>query len=300
MTRETARKSVYEVARIPPRMAKAYLAETYDGIGAVVKVAMTRGGVTNALNARVAAGDFGGGRIFPEGTPVMVSSYKGHLEVLLGNIPKIECNFDSFKDRELPDSWGAPSSNPTFDWFTSGGSAILSVADGFGQAITTSTDSLQAIYQGNNGSGADDAFKNGFILTFKFKFSGYSPDGYVSIIFNILDNFITATRFVRLYASFDETGVDPPFLIVGETGNAVDYQLPHSPPPDTIITIVWEYRPGVVSQAKIWWDTEPEDWQVSFVPSNFTSTWARILIATDQYSSIGIQTWSFDCISFAT
>jgi hypothetical protein len=88
VTRDTARQQVRDVSRRPARMVKAYLAETYDGIGQVVKVAMTRGGVTNAINARIAAGDFGGGRTFPEGTPVMVMSAHGQLEVFLGNIPQ--------------------------------------------------------------------------------------------------------------------------------------------------------------------------------------------------------------------
>lgn len=51
---------------------------------------MSRGGVTSAINARIAAGDFGGGRTFPVGTPVVIVSNHGNLEVLgLGNIPGV-------------------------------------------------------------------------------------------------------------------------------------------------------------------------------------------------------------------
>src|SRR5687768_10613159 len=68
-------------------MFKAYLAEPYDGIGQYVMVALSRAGVTKAMRGRIASGDFGGSRTFPEGTPVVVISNRGQLEVLLGNIP---------------------------------------------------------------------------------------------------------------------------------------------------------------------------------------------------------------------
>lgn len=76
---------IKELSTIPGRLSRAYLAESYDGIGQYVKVGMTRGGVTNALQGRVASGDFGGGRTFPEGTPVVISTYRGQIEVFLGN-----------------------------------------------------------------------------------------------------------------------------------------------------------------------------------------------------------------------
>lgn len=87
MTRVTTRRRVSEIAHAPSRMAKAYLAETYDGIGQVVDVSMSRGAITQAFKVRIAAGDFGGRRTFPVGTPVILTSIRGKLEVFLGNFP---------------------------------------------------------------------------------------------------------------------------------------------------------------------------------------------------------------------
>ena len=100
------KRRVEELSESASRMAKAYLAESYDGVGQYVMVNLTRNGITAALKGRIASGDFGGGRTFPEGTPVIVSSYRGHIEVFLGNQPaKCKCPptsfFDCFDETDL-------------------------------------------------------------------------------------------------------------------------------------------------------------------------------------------------------
>jgi len=81
------RKSIPELLKLPQRIHRGYLAEAYDGIGQYVMVTLTRGSTSAAYKARIAAGDFGGGRTFPVGTPVPVFSIRGQLEILLGNLP---------------------------------------------------------------------------------------------------------------------------------------------------------------------------------------------------------------------
>lgn len=66
------------------------LGEAYDGIGQYVLVTLASSSVGSAYKARIASGDFGGGRTFPRGTPVSVVSYRGNLEVFLGNVGDCE------------------------------------------------------------------------------------------------------------------------------------------------------------------------------------------------------------------
>lgn len=61
---------------------RAYLAEDYDGIGQYVLISLARAAPTSALRARVAAGDFATAQDFPVGTPVVVFSHHGSLEIL--------------------------------------------------------------------------------------------------------------------------------------------------------------------------------------------------------------------------
>lgn len=84
------------------------LAEDYDGIGQYVLISLSQSSVSVAYKARIAAGDFGGGRRFPKGTKVPVISIRGQLEVLLGNHPRIlACCTDLFA-RDIPafTTWG--------------------------------------------------------------------------------------------------------------------------------------------------------------------------------------------------
>lgn len=70
-----------------PGLYRGKLAEDYDGIGQHVLVSLSSSSVGAAYRARVAAGDFGGNRQFPAGTPVTLHSYRGLVEVFLGNRP---------------------------------------------------------------------------------------------------------------------------------------------------------------------------------------------------------------------
>lgn len=132
--RTTFKQRVAELSGRPDRIFKAYLAEDYDGIGQYVMLSLTRSGVTNALKGRIASGDFGGGRTFPEGTPVVVIAYRGQLEVFLGNIPN-SCGLDTFGGRTVNPGWGTSSSG--YDWYLDpsvnpGLSGFIQVLDGYG------------------------------------------------------------------------------------------------------------------------------------------------------------------------
>lgn len=98
-------KDVRKFLRQPRRIHSGYLAEDYDGIGQYVKVTMARSS-TSVATARVAAGDFGGGRRFPAGTRVTVVSVRGKLEAFLGNNPQINCDPFSRSIPETPNPQG--------------------------------------------------------------------------------------------------------------------------------------------------------------------------------------------------
>lgn len=76
-----------------PKAYKSYLAEPYDSIGQFAMITNSRASSSSAVRARVAAGDFNSGsRIFPTGTPVVVFSKHGKLEIFslgktLGGFP---------------------------------------------------------------------------------------------------------------------------------------------------------------------------------------------------------------------
>jgi len=93
---------IRRLTKIPPKIHRAYLAEDYDGIGQYVLLALAKNSTSSAYKARIAAGDFGGGRVFPVGTPVIVHVNRGLIEILdLGNIPQVG-NLDEFnRDEDL-------------------------------------------------------------------------------------------------------------------------------------------------------------------------------------------------------
>lgn len=64
------------------RLFRAYTAEPYDGIGQYILVTLTRSSISAALRARIATGDFNTGAHYPAGTPIVVFSDHGQLEVL--------------------------------------------------------------------------------------------------------------------------------------------------------------------------------------------------------------------------
>lgn len=124
-----------ELIRKPKRVFFAYLAEDYDGIGQYVKVALARSSTSSAMKVRVAAGDFGGGRIFPAGTRVPVVSIRGQMEVLLGNHPRVGC-IDTFSRSVVNtiDTYGLGISEiKQLPWFSLEGSAGFSVSGGKGR-----------------------------------------------------------------------------------------------------------------------------------------------------------------------
>jgi hypothetical protein len=82
------RTTIRDIGCSPQGIYRGKLAEDYDGIGQYVSVSLAGSSVGSAYKARIASGDFGGGRKFPRGTPVTVLSHRGQLEVLLGNLPK--------------------------------------------------------------------------------------------------------------------------------------------------------------------------------------------------------------------
>lgn len=109
-----ADRRVKELGARASRISRAYLAEAYDGIGQYVKISMTKGGVTNALQGRIASGDFGGGRTFPVGTPVHIVVYHGQVEVFLGNLPHV-CDLMNRVTDEPNGGWGISPYGP---WLT--------------------------------------------------------------------------------------------------------------------------------------------------------------------------------------
>lgn len=134
-----------ELSELPPGMYRGQLAEDYDGIGQYVAVALSRGSVSSAYKARVAAGDFGGGRTLPVGTPVVVSVTHGNVEVFLGNQPR-GCTI-VFPEDHAPGGWGPVFGVPTEPdnpnwlteacdpgdaWYFQSNPLLYSVSDGVG------------------------------------------------------------------------------------------------------------------------------------------------------------------------
>lgn len=107
----TPRTRVQEIGCKPAGIARGRLAEPYDGTGQYVSVALAGSSVGSALRARVASGDFGGGRTFPAGTPVTVVSHRGNVEVFLGNFPGCKCG-DKFSRVEAQGLGEAPFGIP--------------------------------------------------------------------------------------------------------------------------------------------------------------------------------------------
>jgi hypothetical protein len=132
---------------LPDKLYRGRLAEDYDGIGQYVLVALAASSVGSAYRARIAAGDFGGSRIFPLGTPVVIRSHHGQIEILsLGNLPAKP--FDEFSrdvgpycflpgDSAESGQWfGTADAN--FDWnsqFDAGAGSTASIIDNFNRSI---------------------------------------------------------------------------------------------------------------------------------------------------------------------
>lgn len=84
MTRITLPRKIKEVAKQENRehIFYAYLAEEYDGIGQMIRIALARSSTSVGLMCHVAAGDFNTGQTIPSGTKVSVISKRGRLEVI--------------------------------------------------------------------------------------------------------------------------------------------------------------------------------------------------------------------------
>lgn len=76
------RKIVQEFTDKPRVLFHGKLLEDYDGIGQWVSVTIAGSSIAAAYKAKLASGDFGSGRPFPAGTPVLVASLRGQLEVI--------------------------------------------------------------------------------------------------------------------------------------------------------------------------------------------------------------------------
>lgn len=76
------RRELEVIGTKPSGTYRARLAEDYNGITQFVAVTLSGSSVGAAYNAKVAAGDFGNLKFFPKGTPVVVASHRGKLEVL--------------------------------------------------------------------------------------------------------------------------------------------------------------------------------------------------------------------------
>lgn len=110
----TPRRALEEIAPYPDGMFRGRLAEDYDGIGQFVMVVLSHGSVGSGFKARVASGDFGGGRTFPAGIPVHIHSYRGLLEVFLGNLPHV-CDLFNRETLAPDGGWGTGIYG---DWLT--------------------------------------------------------------------------------------------------------------------------------------------------------------------------------------
>lgn len=148
MTRDTARRAVTNLSRRPGRFFRAFLAEDYDGIGQYISVTLSKGSTAAALKGRIASGDFGGRRAFPVGTPVSVLSYKGTLEVFLGNLPGA-CDLFNGATEQFQGGWNisrygeriwlrdselvelTPTVGPDYETWVEDGEALMRYPQGF-------------------------------------------------------------------------------------------------------------------------------------------------------------------------
>jgi len=150
-------------------MFRAFLAEDYDGIGQYVTITLSQGAVTSGLKGRIASGDFGGSRVFPVGTPVVAFSYRGQVEVFLGNIPK-GCNLlDDFNRQEATP--GTTSSGFLWGYQAGGGGFTQPYTNGEELAIDfTDTDNTAYIWFDNSVGGVPELLRHDkFVMTVRFR-----------------------------------------------------------------------------------------------------------------------------------
>lgn len=175
------RRQARDIAFNQQGIYRGKLAEPYDGIGQYVSVALAGSSVGSAYKARVAAGDFGGGRTFPRGTPVAVFSNRGLLEVLLGNIPISDTcvyldDFDRIGSSTLGD---ATPGGYTWGFTTGAGYATPQVnGSEYEVQFTTSNRLAYAYFEEVDPLSVPDLLKyNEFEFKAKFQQSGLVSSG---------------------------------------------------------------------------------------------------------------------------
>lgn len=221
---------------------RAKLAEDYDGIGQYVMVALAGSAVGAAYKARVASGDFGGSRTFPAGTPVTVLSYRGTMEVLLGNIPD-GCAEDFnrtvsplFGDSEFSlipwqHAWWADEDQ----WEVINGDAITYPVD-MGTGPSGNNDLMSWVT-------SNEAFQLPIEILFEFtvEYTPWPPAG------------VTKSPFIMMGLDFDLgtnnsyvdsiNGQGLPYLSASEAAVQVDYHFTH-PGGATWESLTYDMRPG--------------------------------------------------------
>jgi hypothetical protein len=304
------RRDITDRAINPSRITRGYLAEDYDGIGQYVLVTLTHAGTSGALRARIASGDFGGGRRFPAGLPVTLHSYRGQLEVLdLGNfqakpicddfttrvtgelggptvevLPSAEITvIDDFENRTANPGWGTASSG--FSW--------LYVED----SINASKFDAQVYTSGMDGGWPIEPNHVGGLLVQQGRPAGgnfaWSEPGLTGKIWQ-QDEWTIRWQF-----AWEVNAVAGPVIAVVTAGGGViagvqvggstmilsslvdttndSVAFPFSP--DVAYYVQIHYKKDTVLEAKVWAcaDSEPSEYQVFGVPDN-SSTSARLFI----------------------
>lgn len=295
-------KQVRDAVRVPPKVHMARLAEDYDGIGQYVLVSLSEGSVSSAYMARVAAGDFGGGRRIPAGTRVPVINHRGKIEVLLGNQPRVIQCAENFKrsvvggwgNAEFPslDGWRYTNGVPGDDWYRPGNPEYFSVSGGLG-IIDTNAPTAEV---GNDP--ASWFFPKGDPETFQF------PAEFLIKFFpEVPADFSNKGMQVDFYLG-DSHGVGS----IGSVGDTIFWTLYHTNFPSSVTGFYVDYfgswqadtfielesaalndlwnnwllvrfrvePTGVM--AKIWKETDPEpnDWMVSFNFPDGLTGWAGL------------------------
>lgn len=282
---------------IPRRLFKAYLAEDYDGIGQYVLTTMARTSTSAAVRARIAAGDFGGGRKFPAGTPVVVFSNRGQLEILgLGNQPAL-CTED-FRGGfagELPslDGWRFENGLPGNDWYREGDSEYFSVVGGQlviasgAYSPSTGVDTDPWIWMFPKGDPTTYKFPAEYLIRFKVEFTGVPDTQYPQIDFYLgdVEKVGTAGSLGDVFFATLEGPISAPNFRLGSFG-MTDYSTSIESNPGTSIwnnwaLLKWSVDPAAsLAKAKLWVDgTAEPDWMSTINILNF-SAWngLRILI----------------------
>lgn len=278
--RNSFRGDLVKQLRRPSDFYRGQLAEDYDGIGQYILVSMSRGSTSAALRARIAAGDFGGSRVFPVGTPVVMHSHHGQLEVLsLGNLGIcIPGPFDDF-ERTIVSGWDTPSSGGV-PWNTSGSSAILSVNGSQGLVQASTFESLDAIIQDT--SAPSLPWSNAFTMSQTWLFgTALGVNKWIQPLWDVITN--TSNEGIEVGFYLTSISGDDPLLFVSGPGGTTNFILTSQPAANVPIYLKWDFTPSGLNQAKLWWDPDPEpDWMVSRTDVNINNETKRLVLGGSQ------------------